>query len=96
MGADVVADGYESYNFGPGEGRRFLSRSVATGTFRKRARVLAVRMTRPFSVHTEHGRISGAPGDWLVTNHPDDDPAGDAWPVSAARFAASYVADEEV
>lgn len=57
---------------------------------RKRARAVAVRLDFPFAVETDHGVMEGEAGDYLVTNHPDDDPTSDIWPVSAARFAATY------
>ncbi len=58
--------------------------------FRKKARVLAIRMDTPFVVETDRGPMKGAAGDWLVTNHPDDDPGSDLWSISAERMAATY------
>jgi hypothetical protein len=63
-------------------------------TFRKKARILAVRMTAPFVVTTEHGDMAGVAGDWLATNHPDDDPGSDVWPISAERMAVTYEPDD--
>ena len=59
-------------------------------TFRKRARLIALRMEAPFEVETDQGLISGKAGDWLAMNHPDDDPGSDVWVVSAERMAATY------
>jgi hypothetical protein len=59
-------------------------------SFRKTARIIAVKQDKPFMVYTEHGPISGEPGDWLATNHPDDDPGSDIWPVSAERMTNTY------
>ncbi len=58
--------------------------------YRKKARVLAIRMDAPFVVETDRGLMKGAAGDWLVTNHPDDDPGSDLWSISAERMAATY------
>jgi len=65
-------------------------------TLRKSARILAIESHRSFVVATEQGVVAGSPGDWLVMNHPDDDPGGDAWPVSAERFEATYVDEEDI
>lgn len=59
-------------------------------THRKKARIVAVRMTRPFTVETDRGVMAGVPGDYVVTNHPDDDPGSDLWTISAERMAATY------
>ena len=59
-------------------------------TLRKRSRILAVRMDRPFTVETDRGIMTGVPGDWLVTNHPDDDPDSDLWTISAERIQSTY------
>lgn len=57
---------------------------------RKRARILAVRIAVPFAVTTDRGIMRGQPGDWLVTNHPDDDPGSDLWTISDERMQATY------
>lgn len=56
----------------------------------KRSRTVVRQINVPFKVGTEHGFMSGEAGDYLATNHPDDDPSSDVWPISAARFAATY------
>ena len=38
-------------------------------TFRKTARIIAVRMTESFTVRTDRGPMEGSAGDWLATNH---------------------------
>ena len=58
--------------------------------FVKRARILAVQQTKAFVVWTDRGPQTGKPGDWLVTNHPDDDPGSDLWSISAERMEATY------
>jgi len=58
--------------------------------FRKRARIIAIPMHVPFTVETDRGIMAGVAGDWLVTNHPADDPGSDLWSISAARMAATY------
>lgn len=60
------------------------------GTFRKRARILAERMAVEFEVETDRGPMRGHPGDWLATNHPDDDPGSDLWTISAERMESTY------
>jgi hypothetical protein len=60
------------------------------GEFRKTARIIAVKMDEAFLVYTEHGPIAGQKGDWLATNHPDDDPGSDIWPISAERMRNTY------
>ena len=60
-------------------------------THRKTARIIAVKLDAPFMVHTDRGPMSGMPGDWLVTNHPDDDSGSDLWTISAERMASTYV-----
>jgi hypothetical protein len=64
--------------------------------FRKTARIVAVKQTEPFIVHTEHGPISGEAGDWLATNHPSDDPGSDIWPISAERMKNTYVSTDDM
>jgi hypothetical protein len=59
-------------------------------TYRKKARILALEMESPFVVETDRGPMTGQPGDYLVTNHPDDDPGSDLWSISAARMASTY------
>lgn len=59
-------------------------------TARKTARVVALRIPSPFLVDTDHGQMLANAGDYLVTNHPDDDPSSDVWPISAERFNRSY------
>lgn len=59
-------------------------------SFRKTARIVATRMTVPFEVETDRGIMQGVAGDWIVTNHPDDDSGSDIWSISAARMAATY------
>lgn len=63
---------------------------VEGGVFRKRARLCAVRQDEAFEVETENGVMTGRAGDWLATNHPDDDLTSDVWVISAERFAATY------
>lgn len=58
--------------------------------YEKSARIVAVQMSGRFHVETDHGVMTGDAGDWLATNHPDDDSSSDVWPIGAARFAASY------
>lgn len=62
-------------------------------TVRKRARTIAVKQHEAFTVDTDQGTIGGKAGDYLVTNHPDDDPTSDVWPVSEERFRATYEPD---
>lgn len=65
--------------------------------YRKRSRILAIQMQAAFRVETDRGPMVGQPGDFLVTNHPDDDPGSDLWTVSAERMAATYdLVDEDV
>jgi hypothetical protein len=70
-----------------------LLRNEGAQTFRKMARIVAIQMTEPFQVRTDRGPMIGAAGDWLVTNHPDDDPGSDMWTISAERMASTYVAE---
>jgi hypothetical protein len=74
-------------------GREQLAAALVDGravTRRKKARIIAVQLDFPFAVETGQGIMDGEPGDWLVTNHPDDDPGSDIWPVSRERMAATY------
>lgn len=66
------------------DGRAFLMRKVA--------RIIAVRIDRPFLVETDRGPQAGKPGDWIVTNHPDDDSGSDVWSISDERMRATYEA----
>ena len=59
-------------------------------TFRKTARILGMLMTEDFEVETDRGIMQGHAGDWLVTNHPDDDPGSDLWTVSAERVESTF------
>jgi hypothetical protein len=58
--------------------------------FRKTARIIAIQQEHPFIVYTDRGPMTGQAGDWLVTNHPDDDPGSDLWTISAERMAGTY------
>jgi len=60
------------------------------GAFLKVARILAVQITVPFIVQTDRGPMKGEPGDWLVTNHPEDDSGSDIWCISDERMRATY------
>lgn len=64
--------------------------SPERGIYRKRARIVAMRLPYRFRVETDRGWMDGAAGDWLVTNHPDDDPGSDLWSISDARMRATY------
>lgn len=64
-------------------------------SFRKRARILAVPMDEDFVVVTDRGPMNGVAGDWLATNHPDDDPGSDVWSISAERMANTYEEEHE-
>lgn len=61
---------------------------------RKAACVVAVRVGHDFIVETDRGPMTGRAGDWLVTNHPEDDPGSDLWSVSDERLKATYVLAE--
>lgn len=61
-----------------------------TVTARKTARIVAVQLFEPFRVETDRGMMAGQPGDWLVTNHPDDDAGSDLWTISSARMRETY------
>ncbi len=63
--------------------------------YRKAARIVAVQMTEAFTVRTDRGPMVGAAGDWLVTNHPDDDPGSDMWTISDERMRSTYVEQVE-
>jgi hypothetical protein len=62
--------------------------------FRKTARIVAVQMTEAFSVRTDRGPMEGSAGDWLATNHPEDDSGSDLWTISDERMKATYVEAE--
>lgn len=53
--------------------------------FRKTATTFAVKVREPFEVETEEGTMQGAAGDYFCVG-----PAGEAWPVKAAIFEATY------
>ena len=69
--------------------KELLAREDAT-VFRKTARIIAVQMTEPFAVRTDRGPMQGSAGDWLATNHPEDDPGSDLWTISNERMQATY------
>jgi hypothetical protein len=62
--------------------------------FRKTARIIAAQIAGEFTVETDRGPMEGHDGDWLVTNHPEDDPGSDVWVISNERMTATY--DEDV
>lgn len=68
----------------------FLVDNDQADCFRKSARILAIQMLEPFTVETDRGVMAGVAGDWLVTNHPDDDPGSDLWTISEDRMRATY------
>ncbi len=57
---------------------------------RKKARILAFIAEVPFVVETDRGPMTGEAGDYIVTNHPDDDPGSDLWTISRERFESTY------
>jgi hypothetical protein len=57
---------------------------------RKTARVLAIRLPYAFEVATDRGLMVAEKGDWLVTNHPDDDYHSDLWAISNDRWQGTY------
>lgn len=63
---------------------------IGVATYRKTARIIATEIPHQFEVETDQGVIRGDAGDFLATNHPDDDPGSDVWPISAERMAATY------
>jgi hypothetical protein len=65
-------------------------------TYTKRSRIIAVQQTQPFTVMTDRGPMTGEPGDWLVTNHPADDPDSDIWSISADRMSRTYEQVDEL
>ena len=58
--------------------------------FKKKSRILAIMISEPFTVETDRGIMTGEAGDYLVTNHPDDDPGSDLWSISAERMNSTY------
>jgi hypothetical protein len=60
------------------------------GVFRKTSRILAIQLAVPFIVQTDRGPMRGQSGDWLVTNHPDDDSGSDLWTISDERMRSTY------
>lgn len=70
--------------------REQLIASADARAFRKKARILAVQVDVAFVVETDRGPMRGRGGDWLVTNHPDDDPGSDLWTISDERMQATY------
>ena len=90
--ASVTVDADGTNHYKP-DYRGVLEIGLAEGTVvvaRKRSRIIAVQQKRPFTVETDHGTMRGEAGDYLVTNHPDDDDSSDIWPLSRERFEASY------
>lgn len=65
----------------------------ATITARKTARIVGMVATVSGSVLTDRGPMAFEPGDIIATNHPDDDPGSDVWPISRERFDATYEID---
>lgn len=72
------------------EDRPLVLDTLRRQNFRKTARIAAVKMFSPFVVKTDRGPMRGVAGDWLVTNHPDDDPGSDLWTISDERMRATY------
>lgn len=70
--------------------RSHAESTLNAGTFVKVARILAVQVRVPFIVQTDRGPMRGAPGDWLVTNHPEDDAGSDIWCISDERMRSTY------
>lgn len=67
-----------------------LHRTGAASSYIKTARIIAYQLSTPFIVNTDRGPMQGQPGDWLVTNHPDDDSGSDIWSISDDRMKATY------
>jgi len=70
--------------------RATLLADVRATSHRKTARIIAVQQDQAFIVYTDRGPMTGMAGDWLVTNHPGDDPGSDLWTISAERMATTY------
>jgi hypothetical protein len=68
--------------------------ALETIVARKSARILAFKASGPFIVETDRGPMTGVAGDYIVTNHPDDDPGSDLWTISKDRFDATYLVRE--
>jgi hypothetical protein len=71
--------------------REVLFTSTDARTFTKRSRIVAEQQTTDFTVETDRGVMEGKAGDWLVTNHPDDDPESDLWSISDERMRNTYM-----
>jgi hypothetical protein len=82
-----TADGYVAFRQAD---RAVLLRAPGAIEWRKTARIIAIQLHVPFSVYTDRGKIAGEAGDWLVTNHPDDDPGSDLWSISDERMRSTY------
>jgi hypothetical protein len=92
-----MANGNPSLYIDQDFGKVLLDRKWSDGPFgeplitvRKKARAVARRMTESFDVETDRGVMHGEAGDWLVTNHPEDDPGSDVWTISDERMQATY------
>lgn len=70
--------------------RAVILQAPGARAYRKTARIVAIRMRAPFTVDTDRGLMEGRPGDFLVTNHPDDDPGSDIWTISRERMLQTY------
>jgi len=64
---------------------------VGPGAYVKTAPVWAEQATTAGSIKTKEGATAYEAGDWLVSNQAD---GGDAYAVSAAKFAQLYEPDE--
>lgn len=97
VGTDVNDNGTEEraprVRFGQAYRDVVVDKVLARGlgeVARKTARILAISIPHDFVVETDRGVMTGEPGDWLATNHPDDDPGSDLWVISDERFQATY------
>lgn len=87
----IDADGTEHYFQGFAEVLRIAAEEGTAVVARKTARIIARPVPVAFTVETDHGTVSAEAGDYIVTNHPADDASSsEVWPVSKARFEASY------